>query len=198
MTASAYFQTRTESGYNFDTGTFIGAPLDLNLDDPRNDGQPVNWSRESNLVISGRYLVPKTSWRDNGGLLVGWVYRNMSGDRFTVLTNDRLDNGNRAPAPAGTYSSSDTTGLGLTVSADGRLFGSERPDFERLDLSLRYRIPFTSKLILTALLDVFNVLEEDNFSNTGSTIVGTGGFLIPTNVFGPGGREIQLGFRLNF
>ncbi len=197
-TASAYFQTRTESGYNFDTGTFIGAPLNLNLNDPRNDGQPVNWNRESNLVISGRYLVPKTSWRDNGGLLVGWVYRNMSGDRFTVLTNDRLDNGSRAPAPAGTYSSSDTSGLGLTVSADGRLFGSERPDFERLDLSLRYRIPFTSKLILTVLLDVFNVLEEDNFSNTGSTIVGTGGFLIPTSVYAPGGREIQLGVRLNF
>ena len=197
-TASAYFQTRTESGYNFDTGTFIGAPLNLNLNDPRNDGQPVNWNREQNFVVSGRFLVPKTSWRDNGGLLLGWVYRNMSGDRFTVLTNDRLDNGSRAPAAAGTYSSNDTTGLGRTVSFDGRLFGAELPDFERLDLSLRYRIPFNSRVVVTALVDIFNVLEEDNFANVGSTIVGTGGFLIPTTVYPPGGREFQLGFRLTF
>src|SRR6185436_15884895 len=44
-TATAYFQTPTESGYNFDTGEWIGEPLALNLADPRNDGQPVNWLR---------------------------------------------------------------------------------------------------------------------------------------------------------
>ena len=62
-TASAYFQSRTESGYNFDTGQWIGEPLDLNLDDPRNDGQPVNWLRRHTLVLSGSYRVPYTGLR---------------------------------------------------------------------------------------------------------------------------------------
>ena len=98
-TASAYFQTRTESGYNFDTGRWIGDPLNLNLGDPRNAGQPVNWLRRHNLVLSGSYQVPHTGWRSARGLTVSGIFSYLSGDRTTILTNTRLDNGNRAPPP---------------------------------------------------------------------------------------------------
>ena len=46
----AYFQTRTETGYNFDNGTVLGQPLALNLDNAANRDIPVRWHREHNLV----------------------------------------------------------------------------------------------------------------------------------------------------
>jgi outer membrane receptor for ferrienterochelin and colicin len=90
---TAYFQTRSESGYNFDTGEIIGEPLRLNFQDPRNDGQPVGWQRRHNLVIAGVWLVPRTSGHEGSGLSLSWLYRYMSGDRFTIFTTDLLDNG---------------------------------------------------------------------------------------------------------
>lgn len=198
-TASAYFQTRTETGYNFDTGTILGAAPALNLNDPRNDGQPVNWYRKHNFVVSGRYLVPHTSWRENGGLIVAWVFRYLSGDQFTILTNNRLDNGSRAPAPAGDYSATTPSGIGRKgLSFDGRLFGATQPDFNRLDLSFRYRIPVVGRYDVTLLADIFNATNEANFENSGSTIAGTGGFLIPNSTFDPGARQYQLGVRFTF
>src|SRR6185436_13295765 len=119
-TATAYFQSRTESGYNFDTGEWIGEPLDLNLDDPRNDGQPVNWLRRHNLVLSGSYQVPHSGWRNARGLTVSGIFSYLSGDRTTIVSNNRLDNGNRAPAPAGTYDASPPSDIGLDgVRFDG-------------------------------------------------------------------------------
>ena len=198
-TATAYFQIRTESGFNFDTGSRIGEPLDLNLDDPRNDGQPVNWLREHSLVVSGSYLVPRTGLRGARGLLVAGIFSYLSGDRTTVLTNARLDNGNRAPAPAGTYSATPPSDLGLDgVHFDGRLFGAEQPDFQRLDLALHYGLPPVKGVSVSLAGEVYNATSEENFLSVGNNIAGTSGFLTPTSTYNPGGRQYQFGVRLGF
>jgi outer membrane receptor protein involved in Fe transport len=198
-TASAYFQTRTRSGYNFDTHQFIGDPLDLNLDDPRNDGQPVNWLRPHNLVLSGTWSVPHTSWGSARGLVVSGVFRYLAGDQTTILSNTRLDNGNRAPAPGGTYNGNGASDLTLKgVSFDGRLFGAQQPNFKRLDLSLRYELPLVRGVSVALLGEIYNVTSEANFASVGNNIAGTAGFLTPTSVYNPGGRSYQLGARLSF
>jgi hypothetical protein len=195
---SAYFQTRSETGYNFDTGEIIGEPLRLNLDDPRNAGQPVGWQRRHNLAISGVWLVPRTSWYGSAGLSLSWLYRYMSGNRFTIFTTDLLDNGNRAPAPAGTYDAVTRSNIAQNDTPfAGTMFGAENPDFSRLDLSLRYAIPLRYRAAqLTFIGEVFNVTGRTNFENAGGAIVGSAGFLTPTATFSP--REIQLGARLSF
>ncbi|MFP5284523.1 MAG: TonB-dependent receptor domain-containing protein, partial [Thermoanaerobaculia bacterium] len=197
--ATAYFQTRTQSGYNFDTGQWIGDPLDLNLDDPRNDGQPVNWLREHNLVLSGSYHVPHTGWRNARGLTVSGIFSYLSGDRTTILTNTRLDNGNRAPAPAGTYDASPSSEIGFDdVRFDGTFFGAEQPDFRRLDLALRYDLPILRGISVALTGEVYNATSEKNFLSVGNNIFGTAGFLTPTSTYNPGGRQYQVGVRLDF
>jgi outer membrane receptor protein involved in Fe transport len=197
--ATAYFQSRTQSGYNFDTGQWIGEPLDLNLDDPRNDGQPVNWLREHNLVLSGSYHVPHTGWRNARGLTVSGIFSYLSGDRTTILTNTRLDNGNRAPAPAGTYDSSPPSDIGFDdVRFDGTFFGAEQPDFQRLDLALRYDLPIVRGISVALTGEVYNATSEENFLSVGNNIFGTAGFLTPTSTYNPGGRQYQVGVRLDF
>jgi outer membrane receptor protein involved in Fe transport len=179
---TAYFQTRTETGYNFDTGEIIGEPLNLNLNDPRNAGQPVGWRRRHNFVLAGVWRIPHT------GLALSSVYRYMSGDRFTILTTDFLDNNNRALAPGGTYSGQ---------RFNGTMFGAENPDFRRLDLSLRYSLPLPhSRAGVTLIGEVFNAMNHTNFLSAGGMIAGTSGFLAPTGTFNP--REFQLGARVTF
>jgi outer membrane receptor protein involved in Fe transport len=196
-TASAYFQTRSQSGYNFDTGQWIGDPLNLNLNDPRNDGQPVNWLRDHNLVVSGTYQVPHTNFGGARGLLASAIFTYLSGDRTTILSNTRLDNGNRAPAPAGHYSASPPSGIGLTgVSFDGKLFGATQPDFKRLDLSLRYDLPLVKGTSVSITGEIYNATGQANFQGVGNNIFGTAGFLTPTTTNSPGGRQYQLGVRL--
>jgi outer membrane receptor protein involved in Fe transport len=198
-TATAYFQTRTESGYNFDTGQWIGEPLDLNLDDPRNDGQPVNWLREHALVLSGSFQVPRTGFGGARGLLVSGIYSYLSGDRTTILTNTRLDNANLAPAPAGTYSAAPGSDIGLSgVSFDGKLFGAEQPDFQRLDLSLRYELPVVREISVALTGEVYNLTSEENFLSVGNGNSSTAGFLVPTSTYNPGGRQYQFGVRVGF
>ena len=200
------FQTRTETGYNFDTGEIIGAPLNLGLDNPASRGFPASWNRSHNFVASWNYLVPGTSWKQSEGLYFSGVFRYMSGDRFTPLLFSRLDNNNRAPAPAGTYGPNRTSDIALDpITASGKLNSTRRPDFSRLDVSFRYRIPM-GKLAgnrgggpdfdLTVLLDIFNVTDRTNFSNTGSSFVQSSAFLIPTAARSP--REIQLGVRMDW
>jgi len=198
-TAGAYFQARTESGYNFDTGQFIGEPLDLNLNDPRADGQPLNWHRDHNLVLSGQYVVPKTSWRNNRGLVLSGIYRYLSGNRFTILDNGVfLDNGSRAPAPSGSYSATDPRGRAQqNISFDGGLRGAENPEFQRLDLSVRYEIPLPAGLSFTLLADVFNALDRVNWRSAGGNREGTASFLVPTSTQQPA-RSYQLAVRLEF
>jgi hypothetical protein len=175
----------------------LGAPLDLGLGDPRTSGLPVNWHREHNLVVSGTWRVPHTSWRDNGGAVLSGIYRYLSGDQETFFANEFLDNGLRAPAPAGTYDPTLPSDIGRGGTRfDGKLNGVENPDFSRLDLSLRYGLPFGDRVVATALVDVFNVFDETNYANLGADRVGTGGFLIPSSAFNP--RELQLGVRVEF
>lgn len=196
-TATAYFQSRTETGYNFDTGRILGAPLDLNMDDPRNRSIPVNWHRDHNIAISGTYLVPKTSWRENQGLIVSWLYRNMAGDQINLFENSaRLDNGNRTPLAAGDYQPTNPSDIGQPTSFNGKLRGAENPDFDRLDISLRYGLPLSSRFELTLLADLFNIFDETNFGSLNNGRIGTGTFLTPRTAFNP--REIQLGVRLEF
>lgn len=198
-TASAYFQRRTESGYDFDTGEWIGAPLDLGLDDPRNAGQPVNWLRRHNLVLSGTLQVPRTAFGRGRGLTLSGVFRLLSGDRTTILTSDRLDNGNRAPAPAGTYSASPPSALGLEgVRFDGRLFGAEQPGYRSLDLSLRYEVALPRGATLALIGEAYNVTGAASFRGVGNNLLGTEGFLTPTATHSPGGRQYQLGVRAGF
>jgi len=195
-TDSAYFQSRTETGYNFDSGTVIGQPLALNLGDAANRGIPVRWHREHNLVISGTYKVPKTSWQENGGLYVSWLYRFLSGDQYSLFENSaRLDNGNRVPLGEGSFRSTDSD-IGESVNYNGKLRGGENPELSRLDLSFRYGIPFGGRFVVTLLADIFNVTNEDNFGSLDNGRVGTGTFLTPTNAFNP--RELQLGVRFEF
>jgi hypothetical protein len=167
---TAYFQTRTQTGYNFDTGQIIGDPLALNLDDPRNAGQPVGWQRRHNFVAAGVWRVPHTR------LSLSSVYRYMSGNRYTISTTDLLDNGNRAP--------------------DGTLFGNENPDFSRMDASARYALAIPRGIELTLIADVFNVMNRTNFVNAGGMVEGSPGFLVPTATFNP--REFQFGARMSF
>ncbi|MEM7481677.1 MAG: TonB-dependent receptor [Acidobacteriota bacterium] len=193
----AYFQTRTETGFNFDTGEIIGEPLALNLGDPRND-QPAFFDRDWNLVASGQYRVPKTGWRGSDGLVVSGVARYLSGDRFTILDNSaRLDNGNRAPAPGGTYDSDADLGRAQQgVDFDGGLSGAENPSFLQLDLSFRYQLPITQWLEASLLADIFNVTDRVNFTSAGGTRAGTSTFLVP-NV-ARRARSFQFGVRLEF
>ena len=121
--ADAFFQRRTETGYDFDTGQIIGQPLDLGLDDPRVRDVPVNWHREVNLVVSGQYRVPHTGWRDGGGLVVAGIYRYMTGEPQTLFENTlRLDNGQRAPLPSGSYDATQPSGIAENGTRfDGKL-----------------------------------------------------------------------------
>lgn len=196
-TADAYFQRRTETGYDFDRGVILGEPLDLGLDDSRTQDIPVNFHRDENVVLSGSYRVPKTSWRDNGGLIVSGIFRYLSGNFITLFDNSaRLDNDNRAPAPAGDYSAEAGSDIGKSESYDGKLLGAELPDFNRLDVTLAYDIPVTGRVLARLQLDVFNVFDETNFEDLGSDRVGTPTFLVPSSAFNP--REYQLGVKLEF
>ena len=194
------FQTRTESGFNFDTGEFIGEPLSLGLDTPANVDRPSPWIRDHNFVASGSYLVPGTSWGDNAGLMVSGVWRWMSGDRFTPILLARTVSGARQIAPAGTLTPNISSDIALDpINFNGLENGAENPSFKRLDLSLRYAVPVLQgwqPMRAWFFLDAFNVTNETNFTDVGSTFVETGGFLIPNEARIQ--REWQLGVKLEF
>lgn len=196
----AYFQEFSLSGFDFDTGQVIGEPLNLNLDNPANVDRPSPWHRTHNFVTSWSWIVPGTSWKENEGLMISGVYRWMSGDRDTYFLFSRLDNGNREIAPAGTFDANNPIDISQgPIEFDGRINGAEAPDFQRLDLSFRYRIPFdvgTRPYDVTVLADVFNISNEVNFRNIGSSFVQSGAFLNPTRAFVP--REFQIGIRFTY
>jgi hypothetical protein len=196
--ADAYFQRATQTGYNFDTGEIIGQPLDLGLDDPRARDVPVNWHRDVNLVLSAQYRVPGTSWREGGGLVVSGIYRYLTGEPQTLFENTlRLDNGNRAPLPAGGYDATQPSGIAENGTRfDGKLGGAEEPDFSRLDLSFRYDVPIVRGIQGQLVADVFNVFDEVNYDGFGGNVFGQGPFLTPQTAFNP--REFQLGVRIEF
>lgn len=193
---TARFQAYTETGYNFDTGEVIGAPLALNMDDPRNTDRPSPWFRTHNFVASWSWLVPGTSWSNSAGLYVSGILRYLSGSRDTLETNDREDNNWRVVAPAGSYSANRDSDIARTTDFDGKINGLEEPDFAKLDVSARYAVPFGDRYEITLLADFFNLTNRVNFNQMGSDIISSGGFLIPTAAYPP--REIQLGVRFTF
>jgi len=131
--------------------------------------------------------------------MVSGIFSYLSGDRTTIVTNTRLDNGNRAPAPAGTYNASPASDIGLGgVRFDGTFFGAEQPDFKRLDLALRYDLPVVNAVTVALTGEIYNATSEENFLSVGNNIFGTAGFLTPTSTYNPGGRQYQLGLRLGF
>jgi hypothetical protein len=197
-TATAFFQRRTQTGYDFDRGVITGAPLDLGLDDPRSRDVPVQYLREHNFVLSGTYRVPGTSWRDNGGFNVAGIYRYLSGQPITLFTNNNfLDNGNREPLPGGTYDADTGTSVSQNgVDFNGRLRGADNPSFDRLDLSLRYDLPFTSRYVLKIQADIFNLFDSVNYQDLGGNRDNTAAFLNPAVALNP--REFQVGFKFEF
>ena len=197
LTESMRFQTRTETGYNFDTGEWIGEAPRLNLDDPRNIDRPSPWHRDHNFVGSWSWVVPRTSFGgSNQGLFFTGTFRYMSGDFYTLEQVTRGDNNQRLLAPAGNYSANIDSDIALTTESDGKQNGAQLPDFTRLDFSLRYAVPIRQDWSLTFLADIFNVTDRVNWANAGSTLVTTSAFLIPTAVFQP--REYQFGVRFEF
>jgi outer membrane receptor protein involved in Fe transport len=194
---SVRFQTRTESGYNFDTGEWIGEPLQLNLDDPQNVDRPSPWHRDHNFVGSWSWAVPRTSFGGSAdGLYFTGTFRYMSGDHYTLEQVGRGDNNQRLVAPAGTYTANIDSDIALTTETDGKQNGATLPDFARLDFSFRYAIPIHRDWSLTFSADIFNVADRVNWANAGSTLTTTSAFLIPTAVYQP--REYQFGVRFEF
>ncbi len=191
------FQSRTETGYNFDNGSFIGQPVNLNLNDARNIDQPSSWHRNNNLVLNWSWYVPGTSWGSRSdGLLFSGIFRYMDGARYTLQEFTRLDNNNRAIASAGTHGANANSDIaGDAIDFNGRTNGAELPNFSRLDLTLRYKVPI-STWSATVIFDVFNATNRTNFTNAGSSFVTSGSFLIPSQANQP--REFQLGVRADF
>ncbi len=192
----ARFQSYTESGYNFDTGQLIGAPLSLNMNAPQNVDRPSPWYRKHNFVTSWSWLVPGTSWSDSAGLYVTGIFRYLSGTRDTLETNDRTDNDSRVVAPAGSYSANRDSDIAQSVDFDGKINGLTEPDFAKLDLSFRYAVAMGDRYEVTVLGDIFNALNRVNFNQMGSDIITSGSFLIPGAAYPP--REFQLGLRFTF
>ena len=190
-------QVRTETGYDFNNGVFIGESLDLGLDHPDNVDHPASWHRDHNFVASWTWLVPRTLWRNNAGLMVSGIYRWMSGRPFEMLAESRMDNNNRELAPPGSYSAEPDSDIGATdVEFDGKENGAEGPDFTKLDLSARYRIAIGASYDLTVMVDAFNLTNAVNFISFGNGRVARASFLIPGSAFLP--RQIQFGFRFAF
>ena len=196
---SLRFQTRTQSGYNFDTGEFIGEPLQLNLDDPRNVDRPSPWHRDHNFVTGWTWLLPNTGIGGSAteGLYFTGTFRYLSGRHYSLQQFDRGDNNQRLLAPAGHYTANIDSDIALEVDFDGKQNGATLPDFARLDFSFRYGIPVHRDWVVTVIADIFNVTNRVNWNqNAGSTFITSGAFLIPSRVLGP--REYQFGVRFTF
>jgi outer membrane receptor protein involved in Fe transport len=194
---SVRFQTRSETGYDFDTGEWIGEMPQLNLDDPRNVDRPSPWHRDHNLVGSWSWAVPRTSFGGSSdGLYFTGTFRYMSGNHYTLEQVTRGDNNQRLVAPAGSYTANIDSDIALTTEFDGKQNGATMPDFARVDFSFRYAIPVHQDWSLTFLADIFNVTDRVNWANAGSTLVTTTALLIPTDVHQP--REYQFGVRFEF
>ncbi len=194
---SLRFHERTESGYNFDTGEFIGEPLRLNLDDPRNLDRPSPWHRDHNFVTGWAYLIPNTGIGGTQGLHFSGNFRYMTGQHYTLQELARGDNNQRLLAPAGTYSANIDSDIALdSIETSGKQNGAVLPDFVRLDFTFRYGFTIREDMTLTVLVDIFNVTDRVNWNNAGSTFTDSTAFLIPGSVLAP--REYQFGLRFQF
>ena len=168
------------------------------LDNPQNSDRPVQWFRLHNFVVSGSWIVPRTSWRDNGGLVFSGVFRSITGDRFTITNSARIDNNNREVAVAGDYNPNNPNDISLSnVRSSGKVNGSHDPVNTTLDFSSRYRVPFGSRgWYATISVDAFNITNKVNWANSGQTRTSLSGFLIPRSARDL--RKIQIGIRFSY
>ena len=198
LARASYFQFITQTGWNFDTDAMVGESPDPNLDHPQNVDRPNRLSsRRHNFVISGSWTAPRTSWRDNGGLVLSGIARFLSGDHFTITNNARLDNNNREVAETGTYNPNNPDDISRAdVEFDGTINGADHPAYSVVDFSVRYRVPFNERYRATISLDVFNLFNTVSFSNSGATRTSQTGFLIPSAALIA--RSIQVGLKLAF
>ncbi len=207
-----YFQGFSATGFNFDTGEIIGVALTdeiLGLNNPQMVDRPVDWARTHNFVVSGSWIIPRTSYRENGGIVLSGIFRTLTGERITFVDNSdaaELPNGNNGIAPSGSYSANDPSrgegdpGGNISLSSvdfTGKINGAEEPVAVTVDFSLRYRIPVGSRgWYATLSFDAFNLLDRVNFSNVGSRTISSGSFLIPTRAFPM--RQLQAGVKFTY
>ena len=193
-----YFHGFSESGWNFDTGEPIGELPNVNLDHPLNSDRPVQWYREHNFVVSGSWIVPRSSWRDNGGLVFSGIFRAVTGNRDFFELDSRIDNNRRGIAPAGSYTANNPNDISFSnYEFDGKIWGMHNPNTTTLDFSARYRVPFGSRgWYATISLDAFNITNVVNFSNTGSDRISRSSFLIPSRARAL--RQIQAGVKFTY
>jgi len=201
---SPYFQRYSMTGWNFDNDTITGTtPTNdiLGLDVPENVDRPVQWARKHNFVVSGSWTIPKTSYRDNGGIVLSGIFRTLTGDRranFDSSDEAELDNAREGIAPAGSYSANEPNDISLSdVPFAGTLNGMADPTSITMDFSLRYRIPFGSRgWYATLSFDAFNIFDRVNFSNSGSDDISSSSFLIPSGAFPM--KIMQLGVKFTY
>ncbi len=194
------WSARVSYALSYARGDTEGSGTDTNdfqlLDDPRldlNQG-PLPFDRRHNVVVSGRFEVPRT-----GGLTISGTTRWMSGRPFTIhdTSFDTDRNGQLVdPLPAGTYSG--TGQNAITVDNKGGRGGARGPTFKQTDLRLGYRFRPHREMTLDAFVEIFNAFDNANFVNpTGDRR--SADFLKVAALQGGGPpRTAQLGARWGF
>ena len=203
------------TGWNFDQtgpnasgmfGSPIGADLILDLDNPFNTDRPTGNNRDHLFNLSGSWVVPGTSWQDNGGIIVSGILRYWTGTSTTIrdATARHPHTNIRLPAAAGTYSANNPGDNCSVPCADiaiqdlvfaGTERGGRNPNYKNLDMSFRYDIPIMDRYVAQILLDVFNIFDTVNLTNLGSTRTSQSGFLIPTRASIMRGFQFGVTFR---
>jgi hypothetical protein len=159
-----------------------------------NEG-PTSADRRHVLNLSGRVEVP---WIP--GLIASAVFNVSSGTPMTIH-NTNIDADRNGvlvdPVAAGRYCG---TGVNaICVDNDGGRGGARGPGYRNMDMRLGYRVRNIGQgRTLDVFMEVFNVLNDPNFSNpTGD--MRSGSFLVPDSLQGGGfPRQFQLGARLGF
>jgi outer membrane receptor protein involved in Fe transport len=196
------------TGWNFDgsgpnaSGVFgapIGEEVILDLENPLNANRPTSNHRDHVFNLSGTWIVPGTSWRDNGGVVLSGIFRYWTGRAFTIVDAEaRHPHTNiRLPAAAGAYSANNPNDISLSgVESTGTVNGSRAPRFANLDFSVRYTVPFLERYTAQVLVDMFNMFNTVSFNSAGSTRTDQSGFLIPSSAAPL--RQIQIGVRFTY
>lgn len=200
--ATVNYWLPSQTGWNFDvpgssndsgfTGSPIGEEFILDLDDPRNANRPLNNDRVHLFNLSGSWVIPGTSWQDNGGIVVSGIYRYWTGEPTTIVdATARHPHSNvRLPAPAGSYSANQPgdqcavpcDDIALSgVESTGTINGAREPNLSLLDMSFRYDIPIMDRYEAQILVDIFNLFNTVNFNNVGGTRTDFNSFLIPSS-----------------
>ncbi len=196
------------TGWNFDKtgpnasgmfGSPIGAEVILDLDHWANGNRPTTNNRDHIFNLSGTWVIPGTSWKDNGGIIMSGIFRYWSGLSYTIYdASARHPHSNtRLPAQAGTYNPNNPNDISLeNMEFAGTIAGATRPGLKVLDMSFRYDVPVGDSYVAQVLVDVFNLGNTTNFNNAGSTRTSQSGFLIPTSA--APNRGFQLGIRFTY